>query len=815
MGLVLAAVVAAFWRQQGRDLGAAFGLGPTEADGDRVLGSGSGRVGLAGEAGLGLETCSLEVVALLDEDEGPIRGRLCISSADGGLPVGYANCQVIESAQVESVALPRSSNTMVWVDFSGFMARPSYVSTFVFARDERVCGRSVTFRLEPGSMTTGVVRDSVGGIVDGALIVSSAGITTSDDEGRFTLTHTKTWGFIDIAAHADGYAPAITHSNIGRRDLELFLAPESVVTGTIYRPNRTPLSGAAIRAEGSPAPSVTSALDGSFELHGLSPGTFQIIGVAPGLRAVSNMPISVEAGKTVEGLELLAMTAPRLQGTIELPDGSPCSEGGWVRLDLAAGESTQAQADLSGAFSFDELVPGRYTPTIGCAGFQPQGQPVLDVAADSNLAQRWIMHAGQGLRLMVYGAEGEPATGVQVNVLGERGNYLFAVDTGDNGLAEIQGLSLETIQVEIRDPDHGKGRLSARLEPAPGPRVSLTLERLLEGRIVGRVEFDGEPLGAGIRVVASGERSYLVTPGDEGEFELMVAPGDYRVYAHFGLRAETAKGAPSSEDVAVSVEDEQEVGPLALVLNMDRAEFFGRVESDDGSPVVNALVRVRAREDPFFRRETMTDGEGSFSLDRLVAGIDYEVDVYSPDGREMSAESLRPGSQQVLRLPPTKRVCGEVVDAEGAAIRDFEVTLFAGRSARNFHFSNAEGSWCLPEVGRAHKLLVRARGGMVTHAPVEGHLISEIAEEVGVRGRVLDPDGQGLRGAMLWLVDPASRRRVGRVATSGAEGFFDLVAPLDTLLLHVEPPSNGRYAMKELAVTGAERELVIILDAAG
>ena len=704
---------------------------------------------------------------------------------------------------------------MVWVDFSGFMARPSFVSTFVFAGEERVCGRRVTFRLEPGSTTTGIVRDSVGGVVGGALIVSSAGLTTSDDEGHFTLTHTKTWGFIDIAAHADGYAPAVTHSNIGRRDLELFLTPESVVIGSISRPDGTPVSGALIRAEGSAARPVASAVDGRFELHGLSPGTFQIIGVAPGLQAVSDSPISVGVGEMLGGVELLAMTAPRLRGTIELPDGSPCSVGGWVQLDRAAGESTQVQADLSGAFSFDELVPGRYIPTIGCAGYRPQGQPALELAADSNLTERWIMDAGYGLGLTVYGTDGGPAAGVQVNVQDETGNYLFAVHAGDDGFAEIQGLGEGTVQVEVRDRNYGQGQLTIRLEPAPGPRVNLTLDRLREARIVGRVELRGDQLGAGVRVVASGERIYLVTPGGEGDFELMVAPGDYNVYAHFGLRADASEGTPSSEEVGVSVEEGQEAGPIALVLNMTAAELFGRVESDDGSPVANALVRVRAREDPYFRRETMTEAGGDFSLDRLVAGIDYDVDVSSPDGRKTSAESLRPGSQLVLRLPPAKRVCGDVVDAEGGAIRDFEITLFEGRSAQSFRFSNEDGSWCLPEVGRVHKLLVTARGGMVTHAPVEGHLVSEFADEVGIRGLVLDSEGEGLPGAMLWLVDPASKRRVGGIATSKANGSFDLAAPSDTLILHVAPPSSGRHTMKELTITGVEQELVITLDAAG
>ncbi len=185
----------------------------------------------------------------------------------------------------------------------------------------------------------------------------------------------------------------------------------------------------------------------------------------------------------------------------------------------------------------------------------------------------------------------------------------------------------------------------------------------------------------------------------------------------------------------------------------------------------------------------MTEAGGDFSLDRLVAGIDYDVDVQGPDGRTTSAKSLRPGAQLVLSLPPAKRVCGEVVDAKGVAIRDFEITLFEGRSTRSFRFSNEEGSWCLPEVGRAHKLLVTARGGMVTCAG-RGHLVNEFADEVGVRGLILDSEGEGLPGAMLWLVDPASKRRVGGVATSGANGSFDLTAPSDTLLLHVAPPAG-------------------------
>ena len=434
-----------------------------------------------------------------------------------------------------------------------------------------------------------------------------------------------------------------------------------------------------------------------------------------------------------------------------------------------------------------------------------------------------MMDAGHGLEVMVVGADGDPAAGVHVTVVDEADN-VFQVRAGQDGLATIQGLDEGTVQVTVRNRKYGQGQLRARLEPAPGPRVSLSLEHLSEARIVGRVELRGHELGAGIRVVARGIRNNLVTPDPEGNFELVVAPGDYDVYAHFGLRVGGSEGAPSSEEINVSVEEGQEAGPLSLVLTIEAAELTGRVESDDGSPVADALIRIRARDDPYFRRETLTEAGGDFSLDRLVAGVDYDIDVSSPDGRRTSAKSLRPDSQRVvLRLPPTKRVCGDVVDGEGKAIRDFEITLFEERGARSFHFANEEGSWCLPEVGHAHRILVTARGKMVTHAPPWGHLISEFsgsADDLGIHGVVVDSEGKGLPGAMLWLLDPISKRLVGGVTFSKANGSFGLAAPSDTLLLHVAPPSSRRHVMKELTVTGneqgheQEQKLVITLDAA-
>ena len=191
VGLVLTVIVAfLFWWQNSRDSGAASGSDPTELDRDHNPDSSRVLFGRTSGPKPKPKNCPLKVVALLADEETPNHGKLCVSRADGEVPVGYPNCREFESGQIESVALPRSTNSMVWVDFPGFMATPRSVSTFVFSPGKaQACDRSVTFRLEPGSITTGIVRDSVGGVVEGALILSSAGFTTSDDEGR--ATHLK------------------------------------------------------------------------------------------------------------------------------------------------------------------------------------------------------------------------------------------------------------------------------------------------------------------------------------------------------------------------------------------------------------------------------------------------------------------------------------------------------------------------------------------------------------------------------------------------------------------------------------------------
>lgn len=115
---------------------------------------------------------------------------------------------------------------------------------------------------------------------------------------------------------------------------------------------------------------VVSDEEGRFAFEHVGPGTYEIVcggsdmGWRPGPRTgrSTRSGIVVEAGKSVEGLEIVAQPACRVEGIVTGPDGAPVA-GATVRAVDEQGKSVvgwnRETTDGAGRFSFESLAPGR------------------------------------------------------------------------------------------------------------------------------------------------------------------------------------------------------------------------------------------------------------------------------------------------------------------------------------------------------------------------------------------------------------------------------------------------------------------------
>ncbi|GEL69302.1 carboxypeptidase-like regulatory domain-containing protein [Myxococcus virescens] len=305
---------------------------------------------------------------------------------------------------------------------------------------------NASLRLETGAPVSGIVVDERGRPVANATVEGQSlsgqrddlppSVTTSDDEGHFTLHHLAE-GECSLRAAKGRYvfeateprAPGVAHPAVlaqsGARNVRLVLRSQGNVHGRVVRANGTPITRFTINQEPFRDP------EGSFRFAAPVAGTQRLTFEAPGLtRAVREVQVPaaedldlgqvrLEAGRNVRGRVVDAATSKPIEDAIvevHLP-----GEGGTFE------EVTALAVDVSqpdGTFAFPLL----------------EARP-LDVLVQTNQGHPILRHrigtGDEALELRVYpGAQvegtlkdrdGNPAEAV-VQLVAEDRDYSASVD---------------------------------------------------------------------------------------------------------------------------------------------------------------------------------------------------------------------------------------------------------------------------------------------------------------------------------------------------------------------------------------------------
>lgn len=274
----------------------------------------------------------------------------------------------------------------------------------------------------------------------------------------------------------------------------------------------------------------------------------------------------------------------------------------------------------------------------------------------------------------------------------------------------------------------------------------------------------------------------------DGRFTVKdLSPGRY-------LLRVSAPGYATAFRTDVRVTLDERSGSVRVVLDPG-AGWYGTVKDEDGRPVGGArLVAVALpgeRLQRLDRVDVLSEADGSYRLDTLVAGVRYFVEVwgegYAPTGQALVAQGVVRRDVVVVR---SGRMEGRVTDRiSGAPVVQAQVTLLAGQATTLSPVStvtDAEGRYVLAHVAPGPLLLfsVKAGGydafgtggdGFGGRRIVAGETtVFDVTLTPGatVGGRVTGPDGRAVAYATVALVDPCRRWEGEETALTDATGRY-------------------------------------------
>ncbi|MBL8898130.1 MAG: carboxypeptidase regulatory-like domain-containing protein [Planctomycetes bacterium] len=445
----------------------------------------------------------------------------------------------------------------------------------------------------------------------------------------------------------------------------------------------------------------------------------------------------------------------------DLPAGS-CTVrsqlGGWLELELTAGEETRARFALE------------VGPTIAGRVIDDAGLPVAD-------AEIWL------------GAEGHPMIGGVV--ARSLSNGSFTLRTASDSLcvgARKAGYRVSSV-VDIDARAHAAAE------------VELVLTRGAAA-LVGRVRAKGEPL-AGAAIVVGSARHTTIDRDAAGRFRFEASALETRSAADGSFAIEGL--APGTHEVRVRAAGQaawlatrelalDERATLEIELAPE-AVLQGRVVSSAGEPLAGAWIRSGHERHRILHRARLfvaqSDAQGFFRIGELPAGegeFEAELHGFAP---QRARFHLHAGAttEWNLRLGAGPALRGRVVDEHDAPLVGWQVHLF--RAARGEAVisqsidTDESGRFAFAGLGDVeHQLQIFDPAARPLHPslvrpqlrPSEAELRFVIAPEARasarVIGRLVDASGAPAVGAEIF-VETTEEQPIGR-QLANAEGRFEL-----------------------------------------
>jgi protocatechuate 3,4-dioxygenase beta subunit len=425
-----------------------------------------------------------------------------------------------------------------------------------------------------------------------------------------------------------------TGQPVAKAVVEIETATVSSAATSGPRPDLSPLDEALrlvlnqLPTANSRRTAVTTGSDGKFAFPNLQPGTYRVSVNARGYVRSSygqhgpngiGMPITVEAGRKLSGIQISVTPAGAISGRIIGENGEPISRAQVQALKYAYDETggrtlTSVQIVLTndlGEYRLFWLTPGQYYVMATATNPRASVIPVLiPPAGGPNRSETSV----------IPGTDTQTVTSLAAVI---RGFSPGTAATQPNVISRIlsDGTVAEEALVPIYFPGSADERKAAPIEVGPGATssgVNIALAQARVYRIRGFIGGVVAPAGtAPIRLVRQGAAysgSYAPATFRDGAFEIVgVPPGSYSL------------SSPTGGTIPIEVTDHDVNGvvmrePVVFTVS-------GRISIDGASGPGAPLLAQLTSPPPQTRTvNAAISPDGSFIFQNIVAG-DYRVRV--------------------------------------------------------------------------------------------------------------------------------------------------------------------------------------------
>ncbi|HCO94460.1 MAG TPA: hypothetical protein DIU00_11000 [Phycisphaerales bacterium] len=421
----------------------------------------------------------------------------------------------------------------------------------------------------------------------------------------------------------------------GQEDIEITLPAEAKIEGMVVeKATGEPVPGIKLMAfQGEHQPftgqePVISGKDGTFIIDGLCPGK-QIVRAVPGEDWVARpTEVTVEAGKTVEGVKVELSKGGMVEVLVtELDDNIPISGANVTIRNTVSKKQLREQTGQDGMVR-KRLAPGEYQITQVYKQDFPSERRGEMFTVEEGKTNRVIIELKGYPKVSgtVRDENGRPVAGARIKVcpLG-----LNETTSGLEGRYEVRRQTPDWAPglVPFVVARHFERNLAGAVEFADDAKVvdvTMTAGITCVGKVV---DPDGKPIEntkVYLTFWSSGTGSSMAhqenTTNAEGYYEIKAVPPHYRYsvnasadgYGRDYLRISTEKAK----------NNRFEVEPISLA--MANLSVSGIVVDMDDKPVENARIYCQDRGQPY--RDTQTDQDGRFTLENLCAG---KITIYA------------------------------------------------------------------------------------------------------------------------------------------------------------------------------------------
>lgn len=505
----------------------------------------------------------------------------------------------------------------------------------------------------------------------------------------------------------------------------------------------------------------------------------------------------------------------------------------------------RVSVDTAGGFRVDDLDPGTYVLEIAAQRRAPvRSAPVIVVADQTADVGTILLASGGVLRGRVLdGRDETPVQGatIRVEVAGSTALPVgasipaasAAVSAGD-GAFTLDGLDPGAFLLEVEHPVFSPARIRVVLRPdedAPEVVVRLSRGGTLTGLVLdgGRQPVPDDTILA-LPVGATENPSTGVT-GADGRYTIAsLLPGTYQVTRQRGSGA-----PPTPADTKAVVIRDGEI----TVLDFDESPsvtLSGRILRGE-TPLPNLtvlLVPVDATTTPADYRSATSDAGAVYRV-QLDHGGNYQVSVRTADAAGAGGQSTirltvpdQPEVQQDIVFPLTA-ILGRVTSRDGQPIDKAIVTAVRTGSGpddparMSAAQSIADGTFRVEAVDPGtYRVTARARGYRAAemHPVIVGDDAPaptvDLSLERGwlVNGRLVDPEGRGISGAMIVAALPGTAQSGMLPSNSGPDGAFTITSPVDGPVgLTAIAPGWAPTVVREIAPPTGEDAPPVVLQA--